>query len=868
MKSFNLLITFRSLLSLLIVLLASAAFAQAPKTLSYQGKLSDGGGPLNGTYNLTFTLYDAATGGSSVWTETSTNVSITSGNLSLILGKTTPINVASDKPLWLGIKVGANPEVTPRVEMTGSLYSLGVAFPIATSMESTTPMINLTNSGTGRAGQFMISNSANNNTALYTQTSGTGSALTAIGGSPNGNGGIFHVPAGNGLPLNAYTFGTSNAAIFSIANASNSNAAVSVSTNGTGNAIMASTFGTGNVATFSNANSGNNSPVISITNSGTGNAITANRPIQATQFIGDGSLLTNLPGGFSLPYSNETNTSIPILRLTNSGQGSTAVFFGSSASTSTLQAQSTGGSAFSAFNSGTLGTAGEFVINNASNTANALYSLQAGRGRAGEFSILNTSNSSNVLLASTNGTGGGINLSLNNAANFNPAININHSGTGNAITANRPIQATQFIGDGSLLTNLAGDNFGNHEATQNILPNSNGLLDIGSSSNLFKNVFIGGGIYRGTTPILRTTNNAGLYIGKNAGIVDVATARGFYGGPATGNMFIGEESGLANTTGYANHFIGYRAGFANTTGAANLIIGHSAGYNNTTGNQNFFIGVAAGFYNTTGSNNYFLGLNAGLNNTTGGENLALGWGAGHGNVTGNRNTYIGGYTGFNNPTGIGNVTLGFNSGQSNQYTNSLFLGYESGTNGSGVVTNASAIGYNAKVTGSNMIRLGDANVTVIQGQVGFTAASDQRFKKDIHSLNEGLDFILKLKPVSYKMKSDGGGKTNWGFIAQDIEKLLGTENAILTIGGDKERMLGLRYSDFVAPLTKAVQEQQQTIESLKAEIASMKTQHQTEVVKLEAENTQLKSDIESRLKKMETMLGMKADATTTTKAKE
>ena len=171
-----------------------------------------------------------------------------------------------------------------------------------------------------------------------------------------------------------------------------------------------------------------------------------------------------------------------------------------------------------------------------------------------------------------------------------------------------------------------------------------------------------------------------------------------------------------------------------------------------------------------------------------------------------------------------------------------------------------------------MIRLGDANVTVIQGQVAFTAASDQRFKKEIKPLGEGLDFVLKLKPVSYHMKSDENKKINWGFIAQDIEKLVGTENAILTIGGDEERMLGLRYTDFVAPLTKAVQElagrntelekyvggQQQMIESLKAEIARIKTQHQTVVGKLEAENSQLKTDMESRLKKLETMLGVKA----------
>jgi hypothetical protein len=62
------------------------------------------------------------------------------------------------------------------------------------------------------------------------------------------------------------------------------------------------------------------------------------------------------------------------------------------------------------------------------------------------------------------------------------------------------------------------------------------------------------------------------------------------------------------------------------------------------------------------------------------------------------------------------------------------------------------------------------------------------------------------------MKNLADDRLNWGFIAQDIEKLVGEENAILTIGGDEDRTLGLRYTDFVAPLVKAVQEQQQEIE--------------------------------------------------------
>ena len=113
-----------------------------------------------------------------------------------------------------------------------------------------------------------------------------------------------------------------------------------------------------------------------------------------------------------------------------------------------------------------------------------------------------------------------------------------------------------------------------------------------------------------------------------------------------------------------------------------------------------------------------------------------------------------------------------------------------------------------------MVRIGNAGVTTITGAVALTAVSDMRLKKNIKDINSGLDFILKLHPVEYQMKQ-GDDRINYGFIAQDIEQLIGTNNCMLTIGADKDRTLGLRYTDFIAPLVKALQEQQKQIEELK-----------------------------------------------------
>ena len=112
-------------LALLLLLTALQAQAQVPLTLSYQGVLSDtdGNAAPDGTYTLTFTLYDNDTGGQTLWTEAQT-VSITKGLFQVILGSVAPLNVPFDAPYWLGIRVDEEAEMAPRVALTASAYSL------------------------------------------------------------------------------------------------------------------------------------------------------------------------------------------------------------------------------------------------------------------------------------------------------------------------------------------------------------------------------------------------------------------------------------------------------------------------------------------------------------------------------------------------------------------------------------------------------------------------------------------------------------------------------------------------------------------------------------------------------------------------
>ena len=102
------------------------------------------------------------------------------------------------------------------------------------------------------------------------------------------------------------------------------------------------------------------------------------------------------------------------------------------------------------------------------------------------------------------------------------------------------------------------------------------------------------------------------------------------------------------------------------------------------------------------------------------------------------------------------------------------------------------------------------------------ALSDMRHKKNIEPLKDGaLDIVMQLRPVSYLWKDprdDGMKGKQMGFIAQDVEKLLPT--TVLT-EKDAEKTKGLKYNEFISVLTKAVQEQQHEIASLKAAVAKI-----------------------------------------------
>ena len=94
--------------------------------------------------------------------------------------------------------------------------------------------------------------------------------------------------------------------------------------------------------------------------------------------------------------------------------------------------------------------------------------------------------------------------------------------------------------------------------------------------------------------------------------------------------------------------------------------------------------------------------------------------------------------------------------------------------------------------------------------------SDRNLKNTIATSDLGLDFINKLNPVSYKY--NGKTRTHYGLIAQEIEAVLGAiskpatdfagfcKDEVDEDGNAITPIYGLRYSEFISPIIKAIQE--------------------------------------------------------------
>ncbi len=143
----------------------------------------------------------------------------------------------------------------------------------------------------------------------------------------------------------------------------------------------------------------------------------------------------------------------------------------------------------------------------------------------------------------------------------------------------------------------------------------------------------------------------------------------------------------------------------------------------------------------------------------------------------------------------------------------VIIGVSANTTGTGNIL----IGNGVNIGGANnTIRIGGAGIQFATTQVAWTFPSDRRLKDNIKDSGLGLDFIKTLRPVSYVKKNDRKKRTEYGFIAQELEQALinadDANNGIIHV--DEKGMYAVRYNDFIPLTVKAVQEQQTEIEAL------------------------------------------------------
>ncbi len=112
------------ILTILLMALATTVMAaDPPNSIVYQGRLADTSGtPITATVNVQFSIYSAPSGGTAWWDSTYSITPNTNGLFTQDVGPI-PTSVFTGIKLYLGIKVGSDPEMTPRQVMTSAPYS-------------------------------------------------------------------------------------------------------------------------------------------------------------------------------------------------------------------------------------------------------------------------------------------------------------------------------------------------------------------------------------------------------------------------------------------------------------------------------------------------------------------------------------------------------------------------------------------------------------------------------------------------------------------------------------------------------------------------------------------------------------------------
>jgi len=258
------------------------------------------------------------------------------------------------------------------------------------------------------------------------------------------------------------------------------------------------------------------------------------------------------------------------------------------------------------------------------------------------------------------------------------------------------------------------------------------------------------------------------------------------------------------------------------TGTAVAVVARALA-SNTSSNA---VAVAA---NSTGSLSYDnLGVNAPTANAT---HASIGVNADIMNST--------------SPINQGHNTEIFSSTATSNNTGASLTVNTPGNNNFGVYGYAGGGSFNAGIYGQSPVLyevLGGTNwAGFFNGStmtLGSVLPSDKRLKKDVTPINDGLEIIKKLNPVTYFYDRENhqniafAGNKQYGFISQEVKEILPDLTAPIVFPASydstgneispREEYLGLNYDGFTSIIVEAIQSQQKTIESQQQQIDELK----------------------------------------------
>jgi hypothetical protein len=167
------------LIGLFLLFFAAAAFS-IPQQIYFQGILLDANGnTVTGTYQMSYKIYSVSTGGSAEWTEVQSGVSVNNGLYTVSLGSVTalPSSVFSSDTKYIGVTVGTDSEMTPRVKINSVPFAYRSLSADSTTNATNSDTVDTIHASTDATVDYLYPLGANSRFPVVVITQGPGSGL-------------------------------------------------------------------------------------------------------------------------------------------------------------------------------------------------------------------------------------------------------------------------------------------------------------------------------------------------------------------------------------------------------------------------------------------------------------------------------------------------------------------------------------------------------------------------------------------------------------------------------------------------------------------------------------------------------------------